>query len=65
MDNRVVSDRELVTEIARRHLPREIADRWLRLLRPAAVLGHAARGDRAAGVLGGSPRLPDFAEWPS
>jgi uncharacterized protein DUF1963 len=65
MDNRVVSDRELVTEIARRHLLPEIADRWLRLLRPAAVLRHAARGDRAVGVLGGNPRLPDSAEWPS
>jgi uncharacterized protein YwqG len=64
MDNRVVSDRELVTEIARRHLPPEIADRWLGLLRPAVVLRHAARGDRAAGVLGGNPRLPDSAEWP-
>jgi len=65
MDNQVVSDRELVAEIARQHLPPEIADRWLRLLRPAAVLRHAARGDRAAGVLGGNPRLPDYAEWPS
>jgi uncharacterized protein YwqG len=65
MDNRVVTDRELVTEIARQHLPSEIADRWLQLLRPAAVLRHAARGDRVAGVLGGEPRLPDAAGWPS
>jgi uncharacterized protein YwqG len=64
-DNRVVSDRELVAEIARRHLPPEIADRWLRLLRPAAALRHAEDGDRLAGVLGGNPQLPDSVEWPS
>jgi Domain of unknown function (DUF1963) len=65
MDNRVVSDRELVTDIARRHLPPDSAARWLQLLRPAAALRHAAPGDRVAGVLGGNPRLPDSAEWPS
>jgi hypothetical protein len=65
MDNRVVSDRELVTEIAHRHLPPDIAAPWLQLLRPAAALPPAAPGDRVAAVLGGNPRLPDSAEWPS
>ncbi|HEV2371651.1 MAG TPA: YwqG family protein [Streptosporangiaceae bacterium] len=59
-----MSDRELVAEIARRHLPADVADRWLQLLRPAAALRHAAPGDRTAGVLGGNPALPDSAEWP-
>ena len=65
VDNRVMPDRERVTEIARRYLPQGIADRWLQLLRPAAVLRHAVPGDRVAGVLGGRPRLPGSAEWPS
>ena len=59
-----MSDRALVTQIARRHLPPDIAERWLRLLRPAAALRQAAPGNPVAGVLGGSPRLPDSAEWP-
>jgi hypothetical protein len=41
-------DSDLVTEIARRHLPPGIADRWLRLQRPAARLRHATANDRVA-----------------
>lgn len=65
MDNREVHDRERVTEIAFQHLPPDVANRWLQLLRPAAALGHAMPGDRTAAVLGGHPQLPDSAEWPS
>lgn len=60
----MASDRELVGEIADRYLPDDVAARWLRLLRPAAVLRHAGPGARVAAVLGGEPGLPDWAEWP-
>jgi len=60
----VTSDRKLVSEIAARSLPDDVAARWLRLLRPAAALRRAGPGARVAAVLGGEPSLPDWAEWP-
>jgi Domain of unknown function (DUF1963) len=65
MDDRVVSDFELAAEIAGRHLPANVAGRWLELLRPAAALRHARPGDRVAAVLGGQPQLPGSIEWPA
>jgi hypothetical protein len=61
----MATDRELVAEIASRHLPAGIAARWLRLLRPAATLRRAAAGTRVAAVLGGHPVLPDSVAWPA
>lgn len=61
----MAADRELVAEIASRHLPAGIAARWLRLLRPAATLRRAAAGARVAAVLGGHPVLPDSVAWPA
>lgn len=61
----MVSDRELVGEIAGQYLPPDIAARWLRLLRPAASLRHAGPGARVAAVLGGQPTLPDSVAWPA
>ncbi|MGK5637659.1 YwqG family protein [Streptomyces sp. URMC 126] len=50
--------------IARAHLPSDVAERWLALLRPSARLVPAADGEAPAGALGGLPRLPDDVEWP-
>jgi hypothetical protein len=61
----VAADREMVGEIAGRYLPGDVAARWLRLLRPAAALRRAGAGDRVAAILGGTPSLPDGAEWPA
>jgi hypothetical protein len=61
----VVPDRELVAAIAGRYLPAGVAGRWLRLVRPAAALRYAGPGARVAAVLGGQPRLPGSAEWPT
>ncbi|MER5783426.1 YwqG family protein [Streptomyces mobaraensis] len=51
--------------IARAHLPSDVAERWLALVRPSARLVPAAEGDEPAAVLGGLPRLPDGVEWPA
>jgi uncharacterized protein YwqG len=50
--------------LARAHLPGEIADRWIGLLRPAAQLRAAGADDRVVGRLGGLPRLPEGMAWP-
>jgi len=59
-----VADRDLVGEIARRHLPEGVAARWLGLLRPAAALRRAGGVAQVAAVLGGHPVLPDSVAWP-
>jgi uncharacterized protein YwqG len=49
---------------ARTHLPAEMADAWLSLLRPAVRLVHADRSQTPVGQLGGTPYLPPDVEWP-
>ncbi len=65
MDIRLVPDRELFAEIARRYLAADLAALWRRLLRSAAAVRQAAPGVQAAGVLSGTPSLPDDTDWPS
>jgi hypothetical protein len=48
---------------ARTHLPAEMADTWLSLLRPAIRLTAADRSQRPAGHLG-TPLLPTDMPWP-
>ncbi|MEV6676452.1 DUF1963 domain-containing protein [Streptomyces erythrochromogenes] len=57
-------------DIGRRHLDDEDAERWAALLRPGVRLAVADEEWDAAEVptaarLGGLPRLPDGADWPS
>jgi uncharacterized protein DUF1963 len=49
--------------IAREHLPPDIAERWIALLRPAFALGRDVDGP-VVGQLGGLPHLPDDLAWP-
>lgn len=55
---------DTLRELARRHLPVEVAERWLGLSRPAVGLAVAADSDPPAGHLGGLPRLPAAVDWP-
>ncbi|MFI8435205.1 YwqG family protein [Streptomyces sp. NPDC079020] len=48
-----------------RHLPPEVAEKWLGLLRPGTRLEIAAGSDDVVGRLGGLPALPATAEWPA
>lgn len=50
--------------LARTHLPADLADRWIALLRPAAHLKSAGAGDPVVGRLGGLPRMPEGMDWP-
>ena len=59
------SDLERVTELARQHLAPHDADRWLRLLRPAARLVPAQDADVVVARLGGAPHLPTGMAWPT
>lgn len=50
---------------AREHLPVDVADVWLSLLRPGIRLVAADDGDGPlVGHLGGEPELPDDLAWP-
>ncbi|WP_241825639.1 YwqG family protein [Micromonospora sp. CB01531] len=50
---------------AREHLPADVADTWLSLLRPGIRLVPADDGDGPpVGYLGGEPELPDDLAWP-
>jgi uncharacterized protein YwqG len=51
--------------LARQHLPADVADRWLALLRPGVRLTAASGSDAPVGRLGGLPELPDDTEWPT
>ncbi|WP_101392080.1 YwqG family protein [Streptomyces sp. TLI_146] len=51
-------------DLARTHLPADMAARWLTLLRPGAGLAKAEPGEPLAGRLGGAPELPEGEEWP-
>ncbi|MEU9982883.1 YwqG family protein [Streptomyces sp. NPDC050856] len=50
--------------LAREHLPQEIAERWISLLRPSVRLEKATGTGTAVGRLGGLPELPETEEWP-
>ncbi|MEV5238934.1 YwqG family protein [Streptomyces cinnamoneus] len=52
-------------DLARTHLPSDMAERWIGLLRPGAHLAKAADGEAVAGRLGGVPALPEGEEWPA
>jgi len=60
----VTATREEVEEVARKHLPADIAETWIRLLRPAGRLQQAGPGDKVVGQLGGLPALHETAVWP-
>lgn len=49
---------------ARRHLPPEVAERWIALIRPALRLRTCRRGEKRVGQLGGLPSLPHDLAWP-
>ncbi|MFI0819899.1 YwqG family protein [Streptomyces sp. NPDC021098] len=51
-------------DLARAHLPVDLADRWIGLLRPAAHLRKAGDGEQVVGQFGGLPRLPHDVAWP-
>ncbi|WP_369201102.1 YwqG family protein [Streptomyces sp. PU-14G] len=55
-------------DFAVRHLPSDIAEQWLGLLRPAVRLEIDGDGDgdpdAVVGRIGGLPRLPDGQDWP-
>ncbi|GII55652.1 hypothetical protein Pth03_40410 [Planotetraspora thailandica] len=55
---------EALAGAARDHLPGDIADVWISLLRPGIRLRHAEEGDQMAGHLGGQPSLPPGVPWP-
>ncbi|GGX36444.1 YwqG family protein [Streptomyces noursei] len=52
--------------LARTHLPADIAERWIGLLRPGLHLEKPAGSDAGPviGQLGGLPKLPDNEKWP-
>ncbi|MFI1286791.1 YwqG family protein [Streptomyces sp. NPDC020858] len=56
---------EALSVLAHQHLPSDVAERWVGLLRPAVRLETAAASDIAVGQIGGLPRLPADVEWPS
>jgi len=61
----MTATREAVERVAREHLPGDVADTWIALLRPAARLKHALPGEPVVGQLGGLPTLDQTAVWPT
>jgi uncharacterized protein YwqG len=61
----MTATREAVERVAREHLPREVAETWIGLLRPAARLKRADSGEPVVGQLGGLPNLHESAAWPT
>ncbi|MFC8262695.1 YwqG family protein [Streptomyces sp. NPDC057291] len=51
--------------LAHQHLPLDVAERWVGLLRPAVRLEAAEAADIAVGQMGGLPKLSADVEWPS
>lgn len=51
--------------LARQHLPPDVADTWLRLVRPALWLRASRDGETVVGRLGGNPALPADLDWPT
>lgn len=60
----MISGMTSLHDIARTHLPAELAERWLALLRPGAHLVKATESEAVAGRLGGRPALPQGETWP-
>jgi uncharacterized protein YwqG len=58
-----MEDRSAFVDAANRHLPEDLAARWIPLLRPAIDLRAAGTGS-IAGNLGGDPLLPVDTPWP-
>ncbi|MFI7465072.1 YwqG family protein [Nonomuraea sp. NPDC049646] len=52
------------SRLAAEHLPADLAERWIALLRPCVRLRRAAHGERAVAALGGEPDLPAGTVWP-
>ncbi|WP_190132329.1 YwqG family protein [Streptomyces mashuensis] len=50
--------------LARTHLPADVAEQWIGLLRPGIRLVAAGEGEPVVGQLGGRPALPEGVEWP-
>jgi uncharacterized protein DUF1963 len=55
---------EEVERLARERLPPDVAEKWIKLLRPAARLRYARPGEAMVGEIGGQPSLPESAVWP-
>lgn len=51
--------------IARAHLPAQVAEKWISLLRPGVRLAHREGNRPVAGRLGGNPLLPLGVAWPA
>ncbi|GAA1550280.1 hypothetical protein GCM10009678_36530 [Actinomadura kijaniata] len=59
-----MSSKNRLADIAREHLPTDVARQWTDLLKPAVRLAHAADGDAIVGHLGGEAALPPDTPWP-
>ncbi|WP_246126809.1 YwqG family protein [Embleya hyalina] len=55
---------ERYSRLAAEHLPADLAERWIALLRPCVRLRRAGAGEQVAAVLGGVPELPGGVDWP-
>lgn len=61
----MTGDLDVVRAIAEAHLPVDLRQQWLALLRPAVSLEPAADGDPVVARLGGVPALPPDVGWPA
>lgn len=59
-----MSTKDQLADIAREHLPAEVAQQWIGLLKPTVRLAHATGDDAVAGRLGGAAALPPDMPWP-
>lgn len=55
---------DALRSIAEQHLPSDVAERWVGLLRPGFRLEKASDSDAEVGQHGGQPKLPVGAGWP-
>ncbi|OPC78531.1 hypothetical protein B4N89_39560 [Embleya scabrispora] len=55
---------ERYSRLAAEHLPSDLAERWIALLRPCVRLRRADAGEQVVAVLGGVPELPSGVDWP-
>jgi len=58
-------DLEALTRIAHAHLEPDLAERWLRLLRPAIRLVASDAGEMPLARIGGRPHVPQDSQWPA
>lgn len=59
-----MTDSQELCDLADRHLPADLAERWKALLRPAVQFDWAAGADPVAAQLGGDPEMPASEPWP-